>query len=69
MFLKENIGFENKTYDMKLLYRATDDGFHHKDFHKKVDNRGPTLTLIKSEHDNVFGFYRTVNYNLSGQKY
>ena len=54
---------------MILLYRASIDGFHWKDFHKKVDNKGPTLTLIKSENDKVFGAYRTVNFNLSESKY
>ena len=49
MFLKENIN--NSNYDMKQLYKASKDGFHWKDFHKKVDNKGPTLTLIKSEYD------------------
>ena len=48
MFLKENIKYWS--YDMRLLYRASFDGFHWKDFHKKVDSRGPTLTLIKSEY-------------------
>ena len=67
MFLKENINY--CTYDMRLLYRASDDGFNWKDFHQKVDNKGPTLTLIKSEYDYVFGLYRTVNFNLTEGNY
>ena len=54
---------------MILLYRASIDGFHWKDFHKKVDNKGPTLTLIKSENDKVFGAYRTGNFNLNSGSY
>ena len=30
---------------------------------------GPTLTLIKSEHDKVFGVYRTVEFDLNEYKY
>ena len=50
---------------MRQLYKASEDGFSWKDFHNKVDNKGPTLTFIKSEYDLVFGFYRTVEFNLN----
>ena len=50
---------------MRLLYRATRDGFHTLNFHKKVDKQGPTLSIIKSEMNKVFGVYRTVSFNSS----
>eukprot|EP01084_Bolivina_argentea_P296832 511289_1 len=37
-----------------LLYRATRDGFTANDFHRRVDNKGATITLIKTKKDNVF---------------
>jgi BTB/POZ domain-containing protein KCTD9 len=33
------------------------DGFKADIFHKMCDNRGPTLSVIKSEHDYIFGGY------------
>ncbi|EFC45125.1 predicted protein [Naegleria gruberi] len=39
----------------QLLYKGTRDGFNGYSFHPKCDNRGPTLTIIKSEHDQIFG--------------
>ena len=41
----------------QLLYRGTRDGFHANDFHSKCDNQGATLTIIKSEHNQVFGAF------------
>ncbi|EFC38782.1 predicted protein [Naegleria gruberi] len=47
---------------IELLYRATRDGFSAKNFHEKCDNKGPTLSLIKSEHGNIFGGYTSVSW-------
>ena len=33
--------------EWSLLFRASRDGFHAKDFHAFSDNQGPTLILIK----------------------
>jgi hypothetical protein len=46
-----------------LLYRATEDGFAAADFHRKCDNKGATLTIIKSkDHPNVFGGFTAVSW-------
>ncbi|EFC36767.1 predicted protein [Naegleria gruberi] len=39
----------------QLLYRGSRDGFKAEHFHSKCDNQGPTLTIIKSEHNQIFG--------------
>jgi len=39
-----------------LLYKATRDGWHPNTFHKKCDEKSPTLLVIKSG-DNIFGGY------------
>jgi len=39
----------------KLQYRATRDGFSGQNFHSKCDGIANTLTVIKSEHGNIFG--------------
>ena len=43
--------------DWKLIYRGTRDGFGALSFHAFCDNKGPTITLIKSVGDCIFGGY------------
>ena len=40
----------------KLLYRASRNGWAASNFHSCCDNKGPTVTVIKSGH-NIFGGY------------
>jgi hypothetical protein len=45
--------FKNKLesrFKMKLLMRATEDGYTAEKFHRLCDNMGPTLTVIKSDN-------------------
>ena len=53
---------EKKNFKVQLLFRGTRDGFTSNLFHKKLNGSGATLHLIKSEHNRVFGGYRTVSY-------
>ena len=57
----EDYSFINSLFSDKcsfnLLYRATRDGSYPKDYHKKCDNQGPTLTLIKTDNNRKFGGY------------
>ena len=46
-----------KYKEMELIYRGSRDG---KDFHKKCDNKGETITLIKNEKGNIFGGYASI---------
>jgi hypothetical protein len=41
--------------ELKLVYRATRDGFNSDEFHNRCDGIANTLSVIKSEHGNVFG--------------
>ncbi|CAF3740885.1 unnamed protein product [Adineta steineri] len=42
----------------KLIYKAQQDGFADKDFHRQCDGKGPTMTVIKSKPDGyLFGGY------------
>lgn len=43
-----------------LLYLASRDGFFNNVFHKKVDLKGPTLTLVMTSDGRVFGGYASV---------
>ena len=40
-----------------LLYRASDNGYSIKQFHSLCDNKDATITIIESNHGNIFGGY------------
>lgn len=48
-----------------LLYRATRDGFFGNIFHQKCDSKSPTVVLIKSNLNSVFGGYTAALWNPS----
>ena len=56
---KEKVKFE-------LLWKGSRDGFGASTFHTKCDKKGPTLTVVKSEHDKVFGGYTSLNWESRG---
>ena len=45
---------------LRLIYRATRDGFDASNFHAKCDNQPNTLTLIKTTKECIFGGYTAV---------
>ncbi len=47
------------------LYQATDHGFTADKFHSLCDNKGPTLTLIKTVAGHTFGGFTTVSWDKS----
>ncbi len=56
---KTNVTFE-------LLWKGTRDGFGAATFHSKCDNKGPTLTVIKSQYDKVFGGFTSESWGFAG---
>ncbi|KAL7505367.1 hypothetical protein ACHAXN_002855 [Cyclotella atomus] len=48
---------EESDGSVRLLYRASRDGFSHTTFRKKCSNLGPTLTIINDANGRVFGGY------------
>jgi hypothetical protein len=44
----------------QLLYRGSRDGYRAQDFHRRCDNRGPTLTVIADVDKYVFGGYTPI---------
>ena len=52
--------------DWKLIYRGTRDGFAASTFHSLCDDKGPTITLIKSVGDCIFGGYSDVSWSSGG---
>ena len=68
-----NISYTSKQfYNMKLIYRATDDGDTAEMFHKKCDNISPILILIKTDQHRRFGGFTQASYEstekLEGKK-
>ena len=65
----ERIFFQSliKCNNMKLLYRLTRDGSEPKDFHRLCDNKGPTITLFKSDNNRKFGGYLSKNWESIGK--
>ena len=49
-----------KYKEMELIYRGSRDGMTGDDFHKKCDNKGETITIIKNEKGNIFGGYASI---------
>ena len=50
---------------MKRLYRATVNGFSAAKFHALCDNKGPTLTLIRTIAGHIFGGFTTISWDSS----
>ena len=55
-----------KYKEMELIYRGSRDGMTGKDFHRKCDNEGETITLIKNEKGNIFGGYASIPWTSDG---
>ena len=47
----------------QLLFKATRDGFTGEAFHANCDNKGTTITFVKSEHGYIFGGYTEGQWN------
>jgi hypothetical protein len=47
--------FDGVDFSLKLLFRGSDQEFSNANFQRLVGNQQPTLHIIKSEHDHIFG--------------
>ena len=47
-----------------LLHRASEHKFSSKAFHDRCDKKGPTIVVVRNEHNHVYGGYATVSWNL-----
>lgn len=55
------------TFKIKLLYRASRDGWRVSDFHKFCDDQGPTLTLGISSKNRIFGAFTSITWTTPEQ--
>ena len=58
--IKQWIGDDQVKFNK--IYQGTVDGVLSGDIHRKCDDKGPTLILIKSGKDRVFGAYISVSF-------
>ena len=55
--------FEEKIKSFRLLFRASENNFSIKEFHRKCDAQGGTLTLIETEFGKVIGGYTPIGWS------
>jgi hypothetical protein len=53
--IKKWLDKEYQNRKFKLLYRGTKDGMNATTFHNLCNNKGPTVSVMKSKHGKVFG--------------
>ena len=51
----------------KVLFIASDHSFNAKRFHSLCDHKGPTITIIKSNSNNIFGGYTSKSWTPNGE--
>ena len=49
--------------NVTLLYRGSEHGFSAKSFHERCDNKGATLTVLKTSKGHIFGGYCTASWS------
>ncbi|CAG8573575.1 4293_t:CDS:2 [Paraglomus occultum] len=55
-------------YALKLIYRASNDGFNDTDFHRLCDNKGPTVVVIRvKETGEILGGYNPLSWDKTNQ--
>jgi len=53
-------------FSLELLYRGSRDGYDaNTQVHPKIDNQGPTITIIKSTKGKIFGGFTTNNWDVT----
>ena len=58
----------NKQFlEMKLIFKMTENGTDGKSFHRFCDKKGPTLILIKTTKNKIFGGFTPLNWENNGK--
>ena len=57
-----------KLCELNLIYRGSRDGFTAKAFHSNCDNKSPTISIIKSVKNKIFGGYTEKTWEGNGYK-
>ena len=62
-YIKESETYKDKIISFKLLYKASIDGDLASSFHKKVDNKGPILVIIKAIENRIIGGFSSKSWS------
>ena len=65
-YIEEKIN--KKINKFELIFRMSENGTKSEDFHKYCDNKGPTLTLVKTTKNKIFGGFTPLNWNNNGNQ-
>ena len=57
-----------KINKFELIFRMSENGTKSQDFHKYCDNKGPTLILVKTTKNKIFGGFTPLNWNDTGNQ-
>ena len=68
-FVKSIIPDLKPTSVFNLLYRGSKDGWAASNFHRLCDNKGPTVTLVKSSAGRVCGGFTTLSWTTNKSGY
>ncbi|CAF3348644.1 unnamed protein product [Rotaria sp. Silwood2] len=63
--MKLNEFYGNRDQRWQLIYKASRDGFDTNAFHSRCDNKGPTMTIVRSNNNYLFGGYTSVDWTSS----
>ena len=63
-WIKEKIN--KPSFQSELIFKMSENGTKSNDFHKYCDNKGPTLILIKTKNNYIFGGFTPLNWNEEG---
>ena len=64
-WIKQKISKDLNTFEK--IFRMSENGFKSQDFHKYCDNKGTTLTLIKTTKNKIFGGFTPLNWDIKGK--
>ena len=68
-YLKKILPKKLRKKKLKLIFRASRDGWTSSQFHAKCDGRGATITLVRSTFGHVFGGYTAVPWHQTANNY
>ena len=63
-WIKETINKDEIIFE--LIFKMSENGKKSEDFHKYCDNKGPTLALVKTTKNKIFGGFTPLNWLTEG---
>ena len=64
-WIEEKINKKKEDINFELIFKMSKDGENCQDFHKFCDNQGPTLVLIQTTTNRIFGGFTPINWKNS----